>query len=96
MAMASKRSSQHHAEPEAACHVAQFRIVFFRRGDGARLERHAADRAVARLARTISGCMGQVYSVLVSATGNSGSSAMPQVGQGPGFGSRTSGHMGQT
>ena len=46
--------------------------------------------------RTISGCMGQVYSVRVEARGTSGSSAMPQEGQAPGLGSRTSGHMGQT
>src|SRR6266567_7414700 len=44
--------------------------------------------------RTISGCMGQVYSVRVDAMGTSGSSAMPQEGQAPGLGSRTSGHMG--
>src|SRR5579862_3305493 len=46
--------------------------------------------------RMISGCMGQVYSVRVEATGTSASRAMPQEGQAPGFGSRTSGHMGQT
>ena len=46
--------------------------------------------------RTISGCMGQVYSVRVEATGTSGSSAIPQEGQAPGLFSRTSGHMGQT
>src|ERR1022692_1173021 len=42
--------------------------------------------------RTISGCMGQVYSVRVDARGTSASSAMPQDGQAPGLGSRTSGH----
>ena len=46
--------------------------------------------------RTISGCMGQVYSVRVEASGTSGSRAMPQEGQAPGLVSRTSGHMGQT
>ena len=46
--------------------------------------------------RTISGCMGQVYSVRVEATGTSGSRAMPHEGQAPGLVSRTSGHMGQT
>ncbi len=46
--------------------------------------------------RTISGCMGQVYSVLVSATGVSGSSAIPQLGHGPGFSWCTSGHIGHT
>ena len=46
-------------------------------------------------ARTISGCIGQVYSG-VKARGMSGSSAMPQDGQAPGLVSRTSGHMGQT
>lgn len=46
--------------------------------------------------RTISGCIGQVYSVRVLATGTSGSSAIPHDGQAPGFDSRTSGHMGQT
>ena len=35
--------------------------------------------------RTISGCIGQVYSVRVSNAGVSASSAMPQLGQGPGF-----------
>ena len=45
--------------------------------------------------RTISGCMGQVYSVRGADT-NSGSRAMPQEGQAPGLDSRTSGHMGQT
>ncbi len=46
--------------------------------------------------RTISGCMGQVYSVRVEAMGTSGSRAMPQEGQAPGLVWRTSGHMGQT
>jgi len=46
--------------------------------------------------RTISGCMGQVYSTRVCATGTSGSRAMPQEGQAPGLLSRTSGHIGQT
>src|SRR5258707_8216155 len=46
--------------------------------------------------RTIAGCMGQVYSVRLAATGSSGSSAMPHEGQAPGFGSRTSGHIGHT
>ena len=45
---------------------------------------------------TISGCMGQVYSVLVGgAPVTRGSSAMPHLGQGPGPGSRTSGSIGQ-
>ena len=48
------------------------------------------------LGRTISGCIGQVYSVRVEATGTSGSRAMPQEGHAPGLASRTSGHMGQT
>ena len=46
--------------------------------------------------RTISGCMGQVYSVRAEASGTSGSSAIPQEGQAPGLVSRTSGHIGQT
>ena len=46
--------------------------------------------------RTISGCMGQVYSTRVATTGVSGSSAIPQRGQGPGLIARTSGHIGQT
>jgi hypothetical protein len=37
-----------------------------------------------------------VYSVRVAETGKSGSRAMPQEGQAPGFVSRTSGHIGQT
>ena len=45
--------------------------------------------------RTISGCIGQVYSVRV-AGGISGSNAMPHDGHAPGFGWRTSGHIGQT
>ena len=45
---------------------------------------------------TISGCMGQVYSVRVTgACRVSGSSAMPQPGQAPGPCCRTSGHIGQ-
>ena len=40
--------------------------------------------------RTISGCMGQVYSTV------SGSRAMPHLGHAPGLLSRTSGSMGQT
>src|SRR5271157_6025565 len=36
--------------------------------------------------RTISGCIGQVYSVRAEATGVSASRAIPQDGQGPGFG----------
>ena len=48
-------------------------------------------------ARTISGCIGQVYSVLVAGrAGDSGSSAIPHLGQGPGPICRTSGHIGQT
>ena len=46
--------------------------------------------------RTISGCIGQVYSVRVAATGISGSKAMPHEGHAPGFASRTSRHIGQT
>lgn len=46
--------------------------------------------------RTISGCMGQVYSARLEDAGTSGSSAIPQEGQAPGFFSRTSEHMGQT
>ena len=46
--------------------------------------------------RTICGCMGQVYSVRVEASGTSGSKAMPHEGHAPGLGSWTSGHMGQT
>src|ERR1700687_1295190 len=42
-------------------------------------------------ARTISGCMGQVYSVLLAGSaGDSGSSAIPHLGQGPGLIWRTS------
>ena len=45
---------------------------------------------------TTSGCMGQVYSVVVAGgAGDSGSRAMPHLGHGPGVGWRTSGHMGQ-
>src|SRR6266446_2151587 len=48
-------------------------------------------------ARTICGCIGQMYSVLVAEdAGDSGSSAMPHFGQGPGASCRTSGHIGQT
>ncbi len=46
--------------------------------------------------RTISGCIGQVYSVRVAAIGISGSKAMPHEGHAPGPGLRTSGHIGQT
>src|SRR5688572_26478157 len=47
--------------------------------------------------RTISGCIGQTYSVRVAGAGNvSGSSAMPHFGQAPGLDSRTSGSIGQT
>src|SRR5579859_5971038 len=46
--------------------------------------------------RTISGCIGHVYSVREEAAGNSGSRAIPQEGQGPGLDSWTAGHMGQT
>src|SRR5690242_11240980 len=46
--------------------------------------------------RTISGCIGQVYSTLVAGAGTSGSSAIPQRGQALALVARTSGHMGQT
>src|SRR5205823_14882447 len=46
--------------------------------------------------RTISGCIGQVYSVLRSGRGFSRSSAIPHLGQGPDLLARTSGHIGQT
>ena len=45
--------------------------------------------------RTISGCMGQVYSTRATA-GVLGSRAIPQLGHDPGLVSRTSRHMGQT
>src|ERR1039458_10159218 len=48
-------------------------------------------------ARTTSGCIGHVYSLLVlGSAGDSGSSAIPHLGQGPGPTCRTSGHIGQT
>src|SRR5260370_12756656 len=48
-------------------------------------------------ARTISGCIGQVYSVLVAVgAGDSGSRGMPHFGQWPGPICRTSGHIGHT
>src|SRR6202521_233868 len=48
-------------------------------------------------ARTICGCIGQVYSRLVAGSaGDSESSAIPHFGQGPGPNCRTSGHIGQT
>ncbi len=43
--------------------------------------------------RTISGCIGQVYSVL--ATGSAGSSAIPHLGHAPGPSCTTSGCIGQ-
>src|SRR5439155_4288461 len=47
--------------------------------------------------RTISGCMGQTYSVLIDgAAGAAGSKAMPHFGHAPPFESRTSGSIGQT
>ena len=46
--------------------------------------------------RTISGCIGHVYSLRVAGKAVSRSSAMPQLGQGPGLLARTWGHMGQT
>ena len=45
--------------------------------------------------RTISGCMGQVYRVLLCACGSAGSRAMPHMGQLPGSSFSTPGHMGQ-
>ena len=48
------------------------------------------------LGRTISGCIGQVYSILLSDIGVSDSSAIPHFGQAPGLLSRTSESMGQT
>ena len=47
--------------------------------------------------RTISGCIGQVYSTLPAANvGASASSAIPHDGHAPGLSWRTSGHIGQT
>src|SRR5262245_64266297 len=47
--------------------------------------------------RTISGCIGQTYSVFsAGAGGASASRAIPHFGHGPGFGIRTSGCIGQT
>ena len=46
--------------------------------------------------RTISGCIGQVYSIRAAeGLGTDGSRAMPHFGQAPGFCSRTSGSIGQ-
>ncbi len=48
------------------------------------------------LSCTISGCIGQVYSVRLASCGTPmGSSAMPQIGQDPGRSSSTSGSIGQ-
>src|SRR5208282_6173489 len=48
-------------------------------------------------ARTTSGCIGQVYSVLLARiAGDSGSRAIPHFGHAPGPDCRTSGHIGQT
>ena len=48
-------------------------------------------------ARTISGCIGQTYSVFTKgAAGAAGSNAIPQFGHAPGLDSRTSGSIGQT
>ena len=48
-------------------------------------------------ARTISGCIGQTYSVFTSgAAGAAGSKAIPHLGHAPGLDSRTSGSIGQT
>ena len=74
------------ADPEAAGHVAEFGIFFLPavtvRGSSAMPQiGHEPGPG-----RTICGCMGQVYSVRVAASGTSGSSAMPQEGQAPGFG----------
>src|SRR5882757_8681328 len=47
--------------------------------------------------RTISGCIGQVHSVLVAGScGDSGSNAIPHFGHGPGPSCLTSAHIGQT
>src|SRR5918994_5907220 len=47
--------------------------------------------------RTISGCMGQTYSVLTDGAETlAGSSAIPHFGHAPGFDSCTSGSIGQT
>ncbi len=49
------------------------------------------------MARTTSGCMGQVYSITAGGReGAAGSKDIPQEGQAAGPGDRTSGHMGQT
>ncbi len=45
--------------------------------------------------RTISGCIGQTYSVRETGRGDAGSSAMPHTGQAPGAVSWTSGSIGQ-
>jgi hypothetical protein len=46
---------------------------------------------------TISGCIGHVYSVLVAGSaGDSGSSAIPHFGHGPGPACLTSAHIGHT
>ncbi len=46
--------------------------------------------------RTISGCIGQTYSIRVAGAAIvSGSSAMPHLGQAPGLDARTSGSIGQ-
>src|SRR5688572_8737835 len=47
--------------------------------------------------RTISGCMGQTYSVRVAGAAIvSGSNAIPHLGHAPGLDARTSGSIGQT
>ncbi len=45
--------------------------------------------------RTISGCMGQTYSVLIEGDGAAGSRLMPHFGHAPGLDSRISGSIGQ-
>ena len=91
-----KRRGEREADPETPSHVAQFRILLV---GGVTVRGSSAMPQMGQVPgseRTISGCMGQVYSVREAARGRSGSSAIPHEGQGTGLVSRTSGHMGHT
>ena len=91
-----QRRGQDDADPEAAGHVAQFRILFVLavtvRGSSA-MPQIGHDRA--RSARSPD-AWGRCIRCASRASGTSGSRAMPQEGQAPGLISCTSGHMGQT
>ena len=96
IAMTSSGAVSDDADPEAPRHVAKFGILFFVRGDGARLQRHAADGTTTRLGANDFRMHGAGVFNFGCRERALGLERHAATWTGAGWVSRTSGHMGQT